>query len=174
MLSECFYISKKSGRGLNVKRVTLISSTGGHWTQLNNIYKEFQKIDAIESRVKIKLITEKNDSNKDNKNVDFLYQQDRKSKNLIFILILNTILSLYYVIRYRPHYVISTGAGGTILYLIFAKLMGSKVIFIESYAKINSPTITGKIVYKFADIFYVQWPEMLKFYPKGIYKGSLY
>lgn len=52
--------------------------------------------------------------------------------------------------------------------------MGSKVIFIESYAKINSPTITGKIVYKFADIFYVQWPEMLKFYPNGIYKGSLY
>lgn len=50
---------EKSGRGLHVKRVTLISSTGGHWTQLNNIYKEFKKIESIENKVKIKLITEK-------------------------------------------------------------------------------------------------------------------
>ena len=49
-----------------------------------------------------------------------------------------------------------------------------KVIYIESFAKINSPTITGRIIYKFADDFYVQWEEMKKFYPKAHYDGEIY
>lgn len=49
-----------------------------------------------------------------------------------------------------------------------------KVIYIESFAKINSPTLTGRVMYKFADIFYVQWPEMLKVYPKAKYIGGIY
>ena len=54
------------------------------------------------------------------------------------------------------------------------KLTGGKVIFSESFAKIKSPTVTGQKVYKFADDFYVQWPEMLKFYPNAKYKGGIY
>lgn len=152
--------------------ISLVSSTGGHWSQLNVIYKEFQKnnIDSIN----IETITERNDSNKNNKNLRFLFQQDRKNKFFIFILLLNLIKSFYYVLSFKPDYVISTGAGVTIFYLLFAKLFGAKIIYMESFAKVNSPTLTGRFVYRFADFFYVQWPELLKFYPKGIYKGSLY
>ena len=49
-----------------------------------------------------------------------------------------------------------------------------KVIYIESFAKINSPTITGRIVYKFADDFYIQGEEMKKVYPKAHYDGEIY
>ncbi|WP_368431051.1 hypothetical protein [Weissella confusa] len=49
-----------------------------------------------------------------------------------------------------------------------------KIIFIESYAKSNSPTLTGKIVYRFADMFIVQWEEMKHIYPKALYLGSIY
>ena len=35
-------------------------------------------------------------------------------------------------------------------------------------------SVTGQKVYKFADDFYVQWPEMLKFYPNAKYKGGIY
>ena len=41
-------------------------------------------------------------------------------------------------------------------------------------AKVTSPTETGKLLYKFADRFYVQWESMLKFYPKAKYLGGIY
>lgn len=155
--------------------ISLISSTGGHWTQLNNLYKEFQKtIGTNENEVNISLITEKNMSTSHREDIHFFYQQERKNKLFLFILIMNILKALALIIKLKPNYIISTGAGVTVPYLIFGKIFGAKIIFIESYAKLSSPTVTGRIVYKFADKFYVQWPEMLKFYPKGIYKGSLY
>ena len=54
------------------------------------------------------------------------------------------------------------------------KIFQKKVIFIESFAKVNSSTLTGKFIYKFADQFYVQWEEMLEVYPNAIYKGGIY
>ncbi|WP_418822840.1 hypothetical protein [Phocaeicola plebeius] len=44
----------------------------------------------------------------------------------------------------------------------------------ESFAKINDKSKTGELVYKFADKFYVQWPEMLEIYPKAEYHGTVY
>ncbi|MGE6375501.1 PssD/Cps14F family polysaccharide biosynthesis glycosyltransferase [Peribacillus muralis] len=154
-------------------KVALISSTGGHWTQLNNIINEFNS-PKQNHFVELQLITEKNETNISRNDIKFLVQQDRKKIYFLFILIRNLIVSIFLFLKFRPDYVISTGAGVVLPYLFIAKIYGSKIIFIESYAKVNSPTITGRIVYRFADIFYVQWPSMLRFYPNGIYKGSLY
>lgn len=55
---------------------------------------------------------------------------------------------------------------------LIAKLFGKKLIYIESFAKVSSPTETGRFLYKFADRFYVQWKPMLQFYPKAIYLGA--
>lgn len=49
-----------------------------------------------------------------------------------------------------------------------------KVVYIESFAKISSPTETGKLIYKFADRFYVQWESMKEFYPNALYLGGIY
>ena len=51
---------------------------------------------------------------------------------------------------------------------------GKKLIFIESYAKVKTPTLTGKLLYPFADRFYVQWRELLEYYPKAQYVGGIY
>ena len=57
---------------------------------------------------------------------------------------------------------------------LISKLMGKKLIYIESLQKLLHPTETGKLLYKFADRFYVQWESMLKFYPKAKYLGGIY
>ncbi|MDE6848090.1 MAG: polysaccharide biosynthesis protein, partial [Ruminococcus sp.] len=57
---------------------------------------------------------------------------------------------------------------------LIAKIFRKKIIYIESFAKIKSPTATGKLLYKFADKFYVQWESMLEFYPKAKYIGGIY
>ena len=54
------------------------------------------------------------------------------------------------------------------------KLFGKKVIFIESFGKRTSPTLSGRLVYPIASIFIVQWKTMLKFYPKAKYFGGIY
>ena len=74
----------------------------------------------------------------------------------------------------KPDVVICTGVLAMIPICLISKLMGKKLIYIESFAKVTSPTETGKLLYKFADQFYVQWKPMLKVYPKAIYLGGIY
>ncbi|WP_191976308.1 hypothetical protein [Limosilactobacillus reuteri] len=52
--------------------------------------------------------------------------------------------------------------------------MKKKVIYIESFARITTPSLTGKILYHFADLFIVQWKELLKVYPKAKYFGGIF
>ncbi|KRD84528.1 hypothetical protein ASE51_17650 [Bacillus sp. Root147] len=148
-------------------KVCLISSSGGHFSQLKEIANSFPEKDVA-------IISEKiPDTSNDSINY-YLKQQDRKRKDFLLILIFNLIKSFYLFIKINPDYVISTGAGSVLPFLIIAKIFRKKIIFLESYSKTTSPTVTGRIVYRFADRFYVQWETMLKVYPKAIYKGGIY
>lgn len=106
--------------------------------------------------------------------VRYVMPINRTDKTFFLKFFLNIAKSLFIIITDRPDYTISTGALATIPFMLFSKLFGGKVIYIESFAKINSPNITGKIAYKFADQFYVQWKSMKKFYPNAIFKGGIY
>ena len=74
----------------------------------------------------------------------------------------------------RPDVVITTGAGIVVFFCLFAKLLGAKLIFIESMARVERPTLTARMLYPFADLFFVQWPNLLKFFPKARYLGRLF
>ena len=74
----------------------------------------------------------------------------------------------------KPDVVICTGVLAMIPICLMAKIAGRKLIYIESFAKVTSPTMTGKLLYRFADQFYVQWPQMLDIYPEAIYLGGIY
>lgn len=88
--------------------------------------------------------------------------------------IIGVILSACIAIKERPDVVISTGAGIVVFFCVFAKLFGAKLIFIESMARIESPTLTAKLLYPFADLFIVQWPGLLLFFPKAKFLGRLF
>ena len=153
----------------NIK-VCLTSSSGGHFMQLKQLFKMTEKYDTY-------IFTEKNEIAKGYSNkykINYLKQQERKNVGFIFEFIFNILKAFFITIWKNPDVVISTGAGATTFVCLFVKIFGGKVIYIESFAKINSQTITGKIVYKFADEFYVQWEEMKKLYPKAHYNGGIY
>lgn len=57
---------------------------------------------------------------------------------------------------------------------LLTKMFGGKLIYLESFAKVTSPTVSGKFLYKKADRFYVQWESMKEIYPNAIYKGGIY
>ena len=70
--------------------------------------------------------------------------------------------------------IISTGAMAVIPMFILGQIFNKKLIYIESFAKSDSPTLTGKFIYKFADLFIVQWESMKKYYPQAVMLGSIY
>ena len=152
-----------------MKKICFTASSGGHFEQLMMLKPLMDKYDSF-------IVTEKTGYSviKDDRKVYYLKQVNRHEKTFIFKMIANIFTSLNIFIKERPDVIISTGALATIPMCILSKLFRKKVIFIESFAKVTSPTLTGKLVYKFADQFYVQWEQMKEHYPNAIYKGGIY
>lgn len=48
------------------------------------------------------------------------------------------------------------------------------IIYIESFARVDEASLTGKLMYPLADLFLVQWEDMLKVFPKAIYAGGIF
>ena len=154
----------------NKKKICLISSSGGHFEQLLMLRKLGEKNNIF-------IVTEKTKYNKNDKKVNyFVMQVNRKEPLFIFKMIGILFKSLYIFLKEKPDVVISTGVLASIPMLFIGHIFKKKVIYIESFAKINSPTMTGNLIYKrkIADQFYVQWESMLEFYPDAIYKGGIY
>ncbi|MEK6902276.1 MAG: PssD/Cps14F family polysaccharide biosynthesis glycosyltransferase [archaeon] len=74
----------------------------------------------------------------------------------------------------KPKLVISTGADVTVPVCIVAKLQGIPIIFIESFCRPYTASVSGKIISLFADKVVYQWKELKKDYPSGIYGGSIF
>lgn len=69
--------------------------------------------------------------------------------------------------------IISAGPGIAIPFCFAGKLLKKKIIFIESWSRINTRSISGRLIYPIADLFFVQWKENLKNYPKAKFCGRL-
>ena len=76
--------------------------------------------------------------------------------------------------RKNPDIFISTGAGIAVPFFYIGKLLGKRLIFIESFTRINMPSLTGRLVYPISDLFFIQWDELKKHYPKAIFVGGLF
>lgn len=104
----------------------------------------------------------------------YVWQINRHKPSFIPLAIANGILSIGIWIKERPDVIISTGALATIPFCLIGHFFGARLVFIESFAKIDSPTLTGKLLYRYADRFYVQWESMMPFYPNARYIGGIY
>ena len=73
----------------------------------------------------------------------------------------------------RPQAVISSGPGMAFPVCLLARLRGVSVIFVETGSRVRRLSLTGRLVYPIADLFFVQWPELAERYPRAIYAGRL-
>ncbi|MBY6208227.1 MULTISPECIES: PssD/Cps14F family polysaccharide biosynthesis glycosyltransferase [unclassified Halomonas] len=70
--------------------------------------------------------------------------------------------------------VISTGPGIAAIFALYMKFsQKSTIIHVETWSRFYSTSITGKVMYRFSDLFYYQNLSLNKFYPKGKYCGRL-
>lgn len=149
-------------------KVCFAASSGGHLEQLLMLKPLMLEYDSF-------ILTEKT-KYKTSFPVEawFVPQVNRNEPSFIPHMLANVFASLTVWVRRRPDVVICTGVLATVPFCLIAKAMGAKLVYIESFAKTDSPTVTGKFLHKRADRFYVQWPSMLDVYPDARYVGGVY
>ena len=148
-------------------KVCLVGSSGGHlshlkllqsyWEDKDRFWVTFDKEDARSI-----LETEK------------VYSCHCPTNRNIKNLLKNTILAFKVLRQEKPDLIISSGAAIAVPFFYIGKLYGAKTVYIEVFDRINSPTLTGKLVYPVTDKFFVQWEEMKKVYPKAINLGGIF
>lgn len=116
------------------------------------------------------LITEKIPEELKNWNrVYYMDQINRKEPLALFKIIRLFIVGSRILKKEKPDCFISTGALISIPILLLGKLHGKKIIFIETFARVENGSLSGEIAYLFADVFIVYWKNLLKIYPKAVY-----
>ncbi|WP_252315515.1 PssD/Cps14F family polysaccharide biosynthesis glycosyltransferase [Sinobaca sp. H24] len=151
------------------KKLLLISSIGGHLTQLLQLEPLFSQYDYH-------LVTEKSEitlAMKKKYPMSYLVYGARNYPiRYIFKFSYNIVKSVALFLKHRPDVVITTGTHTAVPMCYIAKLFRKKVIFIESFSKSSSANLSGRMVYPIADLFVVQWESMLEVYPKAVYGGQ--
>lgn len=151
-----------------MKKFMLVASAGGHLAELQKL--------ALANHPDSIIITEKTDS-VNNPNYKYL-RYGTRSKIFVypFIFMSNFMRATYYLYRYRPKYLISTGAHSCVPFFSIAKIIlpRIKTIYIESFAKVNLPSMTYNFIKKNCDVVIVQHQELLDIYPDSVYLGGVY
>lgn len=150
-------------------KLLFAASSGGHFEQIMMLKPLMEKYDSV-------LLTEKTEYGMGDNGIRTIYVPQINRKGITFLpkLIANTFRAIKIYHKEKPDIMITTGVLAIVPLALIVKMHRRKLVYIESFAKITSKTLSGKLLYKFADQFYVQWKSMLKLYPKAIYKGGIY
>ena len=147
-------------------RLCFVSSSGGHWEQL-------QKLEPLAKKYEGFFVTEKTQFDAPLSKY-FMKQTDLKDKFMIPKMTWNMLYTILIWIKERPDFVITTGTMVAYPFYLLSVLFHKKFVFIETFGRANMPTVAGKKMEKHTDLFIVQWETQKKFYKKAIYGGCLY
>lgn len=148
-----------------VPKLCLVSSSGGHWEQLQKLQPLIDKYDGF-------LVTEKTQFEANAKYL--MMQTDLKDKLMIPKMVVNSARALRIWLKEKPDFVITTGTMVAYPFYLLAVLTHKKFVFIETFGRANMPTVAGKLMEKHSDLFIVQWESQKKHYKKAVYGGCLY
>ena len=147
-------------------KLALVGSSGGHLLQLLVLRPAW----ADHSRVWVTFRTP--DAERGLAEEHAIWCHHPTNRNLPNLL-RNTILALRVILRHRPTHIISTGAAVAVPFFYLGRLLGARTVFIEVFDRVDSPTLTGRLVQPVTTDFLVQWPEQLRLYRKARLLGPL-
>lgn len=146
-----------------------IASSGGHWEELMCLKEVAKEHDAV-------YITEEGGQAADSnlEKIHILPQISRHERGFLWHFIKLFINAIKIMKCEKPDFIITTGALIAFPFCVYAKLKKIKIIYIESFARVNNKSLTGRLVYPIADLFLVQWEPLLELYPKAKYVGGIF
>lgn len=147
-------------------KICFVTSSGGHLTHLllleewykdkNRFWVTFNKEDANSSLINEKIYY-------------CYYPTNRNLKNLLK----NAFLALKLLRKEKPNIIVSTGAGVAVPFFYIAKIFKIKTVYIEVFDRIDTPTLTGKLVHPVTDLFITQWDTQTSLYKNSINLGPI-
>lgn len=140
-------------RGADRAEVLLVCSSGGHllqltalhaaWDGFSHVWVTFDKSDA-----RSLLAGER---------VEYAYGPTNRS---VWNLVRNLFIAYRLIGRLRPQIILTTGAGVAVPFAWIGKLRGATVIYVESLTRIESPSLSCRLIRPVAERTYTQWPEL--------------
>lgn len=94
------------------------------------------------------------------------YERHKARRRFLRDFLRNVVQSAGIVLRQRPRVVVTSGSGATVPFCLFARLLGAKVFFVETMARVTGPSSSGKVLSRLASRVLVQWPEVAGSYPR--------
>jgi len=146
-------------------KIALVCSHGGHLTELLYLMEAFEGHDVF-------FVTYDNIRTRNLDYRKYLFPNFGEKPYKMF---LNLPKIVNILLTEKPDVIVSNGAEIAIPFFYLGKLLRKKTLFIECYTRIDTPTVTGKMVYLVSDTFLVLWPEMLEKYGgKAKYYGGIF
>lgn len=150
-------------------KACFVSSSGGHWEELM-CFRE------IADENETFYVTEEGGQAAYSglERIYVIPQINRHERFFIVHFICLLIKAARIMFKEKPDFTITTGSLAAFPFCVMGKLRGTKIIYIESFARIYNASLTGRLIYPFADLFLVQWKSLLKVYPKAVYVGCIF
>jgi len=147
-------------------KVALVCSSGGHLAQLHRLepwWREHERVwvtfDTIDATSLLA-------------GEEVVWAHHPTTRNLANAL-RNARLAWRVLREVRPDVVVSDGAGVAVPFFVVAKLLRISTVYLEVVDRIETRTLTGRLVYPMTDLFCVQWEEQLRLYPRAVEVGAL-
>ncbi len=145
----------------------LVCSTGGHLLQLVALRE------AWEPFTRAWVTFDKSDARSllRDEHVSYAHGPTNRSlKNLLR----NLVVAWRVVGAVRPRVVLTTGAGVAVPFAWVARLRGASIVYVESLARIEGPSLTYRLISPIASRRYVQWPELADALPGARFAGNVF
>jgi beta-1,4-N-acetylglucosaminyltransferase len=133
-------------------RVMLVCCQGGHFMQMLALKSAWDEL----PRIWVTTRAADTEALLQDEPTIFAYVPTARSIKNMFR---NLWLAVGAIKRHRPDVLLSTGGGVTVPLFFVGKLMGARLIYVESLTRVEGPSLTGRLVYPLVDRFFVQWPE---------------
>lgn len=147
-------------------RICLAASAGGHTSQLLKLVESWNGYDVF-SVTTTEVVREKLAK------FGPVYVVGECNRQYPWRVVKVLLRCIGIVFKERPDVVISTGAAAGCILCLLGKMRGAKVIWIDSITNVERISLSGRMVRHVADLFLVQWPDLVNRYKKVEFVGSL-
>lgn len=161
---QCFVVAPTPS---NRADLLLVCSTGGHLLQLVALRDSWQRY------ARAWVTFDKSDARSLLQHERVYYAHgptNRSVKNMLR----NLLVAWRVVSEVRPKAVLTTGAGVAVPFAWVARLRGARVVYVESLARIEGPSLTYRLIAPIASQLYVQWPELADRLPRARFVGNVF
>lgn len=149
----------------------LVCSTGGHllqlvalrgaWGDFSRVWVTFDKSDARSLLAGERVVFAHGPTNR---NFGLL-----AARNLLR----NLVAAVRLLRAVRPKVVLTTGAGVAVPFAWVGRLLGARVVYVESLTRIERPSLSCRLIAPVASRIYAQWPELTEAVPRARYVGNV-